>query len=46
MEGNSFKYNNFDKNITFINGDFLDANLKSNSFDIVVGKAFVHHLKV
>ena len=35
---------NFNKKITFINGDFLKANLKPNSFDIVVGKAFVHHL--
>ena len=34
----------FDKNINFVSGDFLDANLESNMFDMVVGKAFVHHL--
>jgi SAM-dependent methyltransferase len=35
---------NFKKNITFIDGDFLDAQIDMNKFDLVVGKAFVHHL--
>jgi 2-polyprenyl-3-methyl-5-hydroxy-6-metoxy-1,4-benzoquinol methylase len=30
--------------ITFIHGDFLKQNFPPNSFDIVVGKAFIHHL--
>lgn len=34
----------FSKPIQFIQGDFLEADLASDSFDIVIGKAFVHHL--
>lgn len=34
----------FSRPIQFIRGDFLEANLDPDSFDIVVGKAFVHHL--
>lgn len=30
--------------IQYIQGDFLEANLPAQSFDIVVGKAFIHHL--
>lgn len=30
--------------IKFIAGDFLNNNLPSNSFDFVIGKAFLHHL--
>jgi SAM-dependent methyltransferase len=30
--------------IQFIGCDFLEADLEENTFDIVVGKAFVHHL--
>ena len=30
--------------IHYIKGDFLKADLPPNSFDIVVGKAFIHHL--
>ncbi len=30
--------------ITFIHGDFLESQLQDNYFDIVIGKAFVHHL--
>lgn len=30
--------------IKFIEGDFLENDLPSNSFDFVVGKAFLHHL--
>ncbi len=32
--------------ITFIEGDFLQNNLPSQSFDFVIGKAFLHHLTV
>lgn len=37
----SFK---FDFPIKFIEGDFLNNNLEEQSFDFVVGKAFLHHL--
>jgi SAM-dependent methyltransferase len=30
--------------IEYIQGDFLKADLPPNSFDVVVGKAFIHHL--
>jgi len=30
--------------IIFVEGDFLENNLTSQSFDFVVGKAFLHHL--
>lgn len=30
----------------FVEGDFLENNLPSNSFDFVVGKAFLHHLTI
>lgn len=30
--------------IAFIHGDFLKQDFPANSFDMVVGKAFVHHL--
>lgn len=30
--------------IQSIQGDFLETNLNDNEFDIIVGKAFVHHL--
>ncbi|MFD2517951.1 class I SAM-dependent methyltransferase [Salinimicrobium flavum] len=32
--------------IQFVPGDFLDNKLKSDSFDFIVGKAFLHHLTV
>ncbi|MDO1501084.1 class I SAM-dependent methyltransferase [Winogradskyella maritima] len=32
------------KKINFISGNFLETDLASNFFDVVVGKAFVHHL--
>ncbi|MDU8885468.1 class I SAM-dependent methyltransferase [Yeosuana sp. MJ-SS3] len=34
----------FDTPITFIKGDFLESELTPNFYDIVIGKAFVHHL--
>lgn len=34
----------FEKPLQFIHGDFLDADIPSDFFDIVVGKSFVHHL--
>jgi 2-polyprenyl-3-methyl-5-hydroxy-6-metoxy-1,4-benzoquinol methylase len=34
----------FKNPIQFVSGDFLKSNLPSNFFDIIVGKAFVHHL--
>jgi SAM-dependent methyltransferase len=34
----------FSRPIQFIKGDFLESDLEPDSFDIVVGKAFVHHL--
>ncbi|APG60125.1 class I SAM-dependent methyltransferase [Christiangramia salexigens] len=37
---------NFDHPIVFLEGDFLNNNLPSCSFDIIVGKAFLHHLTV
>lgn len=37
---------NFKTPIKFIEGDFLENNLSSNSFDFVVGKAFLHHLTI
>lgn len=35
---------NFDYPITFIDGDFLKVKFEISDFDLVVGKAFVHHL--
>ncbi|WP_298247531.1 class I SAM-dependent methyltransferase [uncultured Christiangramia sp.] len=35
---------NFKHPIRFIEGDFLENSLESNSFDFVIGKAFLHHL--
>ncbi len=32
--------------IIFVDGDFLENNLTSQSFDFVVGKAFLHHLTI
>lgn len=32
--------------IKFISGDFLQNNIKAESFDFVVGKAFLHHLEL
>jgi 2-polyprenyl-3-methyl-5-hydroxy-6-metoxy-1,4-benzoquinol methylase len=32
--------------IVFVEGDFLDNDLTSQSFDFVVGKAFLHHLTI
>ncbi|MDG1728675.1 MAG: class I SAM-dependent methyltransferase [Algibacter sp.] len=34
----------FEFEIKFIKGDFLKADIKNNFYDIVIGKAFVHHL--
>lgn len=34
----------FEFPIKFIEGDFLKTNLLPNQFDIVIGKAFIHHL--
>ena len=36
----------FETPIRFVSGDFLENNLKSESFDFVVGKAFLHHLEL
>ncbi len=32
--------------IKFVEGDFLENQLSANSFDFVVGKAFLHHLTI
>lgn len=40
-ENYSFKYP-----IVFVEGDFLENNLTSKSFDFVLGKAFLHHLTI
>ncbi len=40
-ENYTFKYP-----IVFVEGDFLDNNLISQTFDFVVGKAFLHHLTI
>ncbi|MUP44180.1 class I SAM-dependent methyltransferase [Gramella sp. BOM4] len=32
--------------IKYVEGDFLKNNLKSNQFDFVIGKAFLHHLTI
>lgn len=34
----------FNYPIHFVSGNFLDTEIPDNTFDIVVGKAFVHHL--
>ena len=34
----------FETPIQFIEGNFLKAQIEANSFDMVIGKAFVHHL--
>lgn len=36
----------FEHPIKFIAGDFLKNDLESHSFDLVVGKAFLHHLTI
>jgi SAM-dependent methyltransferase len=36
----------FEFPLTFIEGSFLNAKLKDNSFDYIIGKAFVHHLTI
>lgn len=36
----------FENSIHFIAGDFLRNELPDQSFDIIVGKAFLHHLEV
>lgn len=36
----------FDFPITFVAGDFLENELPGNSFDFVIGKAFLHHLSL
>ena len=40
--------NNYDFKypIKFIDGDFLENQLSSNSFDLIIGKAFLHHLNI
>ncbi|MGB1308518.1 MAG: class I SAM-dependent methyltransferase [Oceanihabitans sp.] len=35
---------NFKHDIQFIKGDFLKSEITNNFYDIVIGKAFVHHL--
>lgn len=37
---------NFNKAIRFIPGNFLKNELPAKSFDIIVGKAFLHHLEL
>jgi SAM-dependent methyltransferase len=32
--------------IVFVDGDFLENNLASKTFDFIVGKAFLHHLTI
>lgn len=39
-------YFNFDHPIVFVDGDFLENDLPSDSFDYVIGKAFLHHLTI
>ncbi|MBZ0327899.1 MAG: class I SAM-dependent methyltransferase [Altibacter sp.] len=34
----------FEYPLTFVEGNFLEADLEHNAFDFIVGKAFVHHL--
>ena len=34
----------FEFKITFIEGDFLKSEITDNFYDIIIGKAFVHHL--
>lgn len=36
----------FEIPIKFIHGDFLQNNLEAGSFDLVIGKAFLHHLEL
>lgn len=36
----------FEHPIVFVEGDFLNNELPSHSFDFVVGKAFLHHLTI
>ncbi len=36
----------FKHSIVFVEGDFLENSLTSQSFDFVVGKAFLHHLTI
>lgn len=35
---------NFEFKIKFIDGDFLKSEITNNFYDIIIGKAFVHHL--
>jgi 2-polyprenyl-3-methyl-5-hydroxy-6-metoxy-1,4-benzoquinol methylase len=37
---------NFKTPIRFVSGDFLENDLESESFDFIVGKAFLHHLEL
>lgn len=37
---------NFEHPIKFVEGDFLKNELPANSFDFVLGKAFLHHLTI
>ncbi len=37
---------NFNHPITYVPGDFLKNQLPSNTFDFVIGKAFLHHLEI
>ena len=43
IESLNTKYE-FEFPVKFIEGDFLKTNLSPNQFDIVIGKAFIHHL--
>ncbi len=36
----------FNVPIKFVEGDFLENSLESDSFDFVIGKAFLHHLTI
>lgn len=36
----------FKHSITYIGGDFLENSFESQSFDYIVGKAFLHHLTI
>lgn len=37
---------NFEHPIIFVEGDFLKTRLESDSFDYIIGKAFLHHLTI
>jgi 2-polyprenyl-3-methyl-5-hydroxy-6-metoxy-1,4-benzoquinol methylase len=36
----------FEYPVQFIEGDFLENELENNSFDFIIGKAFLHHLSL